>query len=267
MESLPVPIRWIWACSVACQLINLILLISRRNFRKLPLFSSYVVLNLSQMGFLLILMLLPGMDQKTFGTLAWVSELVTLFAQAIATTEVLGATLKPYQGIWGLGWRVLALTSGVVVLLVAAATRSNWAYARWFELNRGYHITFATAIIVCLLVLRYYSVIVPAAYKMILGGFCFYSCTEILINTVLPAFSYKVFAEYQTTWQFTTMSSYALIQAMWIVALWKPLPQEDRAAALPSDAVYQRLSPQINNQLRLLDDKLRRLWKSEVRPN
>lgn len=267
MESLPVAIRWIWACSAACQLINLLLLISTRNFRKLPLFSSYVALNLSQMGFLLILMLLPGLDQKTSENLAWASELVTLFAQAIATTEVLGATLKPYQGIWGLGWRVLALTSGVVVLLVAAATRSNWVYARWFELNRGYHITFATAVIVCLLVLRYYSVVVPPAYKLILGGFCFYSCTEILINTVLPAFSYKVFAEYQVTWQVMTMSSYALVQGVWIVALWKPLPQADRAVALPSDAVYQRLSPQINDQLRLLDDKLRRLWKSEVRPN
>ena len=129
-----------------------------------------------------------GINPATPDTLAWTSECITLVAQALATIEILEIALRPYQGIWGLGWRALTVTSGTVVLLVVLAARGHWAWARWFELDRGYHLTFATALIACLLLVRYYSIPVPPAYKMLLGGFCFYSCSEIIVNTLLQAY-------------------------------------------------------------------------------
>jgi hypothetical protein len=111
-----------------------------------------------------------GPQSTKGGILAWCSECVTLLAQALATTEILKVTLRPYQGIWGLAWRALAFTSALVILIVALATHGVWAVATWFELNRGYHLTFAAAVIACLLLVRYYSIPVPAAYKMSLSG-------------------------------------------------------------------------------------------------
>jgi hypothetical protein len=265
MGALPPEIQWVWAFSVLAQIINLILLFSKQNFRKVPFLTSYLALNLCQMGFLLILYIVPGFTPQTAGTLAWYSEILTLLAQALATTEILGITLRPYQGIWGLGWRALALASAFVIMLVALAALNNWAYAGWFQINRGYHITFACAVIACLLLIRYYSIPIPTAYKLILGGFCFYSCTEILINTVLQALSYKVFAQYQTHWQFATILSYVILQGMWLVALRKPLPVEEPRARLALGLAYKNLSPEINEHLRLLDERLMRLWKMEAR--
>jgi len=149
---------------------------------------------------------------------------------------------------------------------VAMAARGHWASTKWFELDRGYHLTFAAAVIACLLLIRYYSIQVPAAYKMILGGFCLYSCTEILINTVLQSLLKKAFYDYQPIWQSSTMLSFIVVLFVWVAALWKPLPVDARQATPPSDSIYQRLSPEINERLRELNEKLLRLWKMEARP-
>jgi hypothetical protein len=137
--------------------------------------------------------------------------------------------------------------------------------ARWFELDRGYHLTFATALIACLLLVRYYSIPVPPAYKMLLGGFCFYSCSEIIVNTLLQAYFKEDFFAHAAAWQLLTMSCFIVTLVVWAVALRKALPVEDRKPASPSDADYQRLSPEINENLRRLNEKLLRLWKLEGR--
>jgi len=266
MSSFPPQVLVLWACSALAQLIVVILLFSKGSFRKLPFFTVYVALNLCQAVFLVIVYSICGTSSETTKSLAWYSECVTLVAQALATTEILRLALRPYQGIWGLAWRALTCTSAFVVLMVALTTRGDWVTAKWFELNRGYHLTFAAAVIACLLLIRYYSIQVPAAYKMILGGFCLYSCTEILINTVLQSLLKKAFYDYQPIWQSSTMLSFIVVLFVWVAALWKPLPVDARQATPPSDSIYQRLSPEINERLRELNEKLLRLWKMEARP-
>ena len=266
MGTLALHVLVLWACSALLQLITLILLFAKGSFRKLPFFTAYVALNLCQVAFLVVVYSIWGPKSDTTMILAWYSECITLLAQALATTEILKVTLRPYQGIWGLAWRALAGTSALIVLIVALATHGDWVTAKWFELNRGYHLTFAAAVIACLLLVRYYSIQVPAAYKMILGGFCLYSSTEILIHTVLQSLAKKAFDAYEPFWQASTMLSFIVVLSIWVVALWKPLPIESRQAAAPSDSIYQRLSPEINEGLRDLNEKLLRLWKLEARP-
>jgi hypothetical protein len=267
VSHLPRYVLSLWACSALVQIAVLLGLIAKGNFRKLPLFTAYVSLNICQAGFLVMLYTVWGPSSPISFKLSWYSECVTLFTQALATSEILRIALRTYEGIWGLAWRALVATSSVVILLVALATRSHWAIARWFELNRGFQITFASAVIACLLLVRYYSIVVPTAYKMILGGFCFYSCMEILINTVLQAFLKKSYFAYQSVWQFSTMLSFVLVQLVWVTALRKPLPVEDRKRQRQSEGDYLRLSPEIDDQLRQLNEKLKRLWKLEARPN
>jgi hypothetical protein len=266
MRSLALNVRVLWGCSALLQLIALILLFAKGGFRRLPFFTVYVALNLSQVAFLVFVYSIWGSDSAKGTILAWSSECVTLLAQALATTEVLKVTLRPYQGIWGLAWRALAFTSALVVLSVALVTHGDWSLAMWFELNRGYHLTFAAAVIACLLLIRYYSIPVPAAYKMILGGFCLYSCTEILIHTVMQSLVKKAFYAYEPIWQSAPTLSFVVVLSIWVAALWKPLPIEVRKAGPPSDSIYQRLSPEINERLRELNEKLLRIWKLEAHP-
>jgi hypothetical protein len=263
IRSMPLSLQSIWACSILAQLTVLVLLLWKGNSRKAPFFTAYTVLNICQAGFVLVLLFIPGISSTTFANLAWVSECITLIAQALAATEILGITLRPYPGIWGLGWRALAFTSALVVFVVALTSRGHNAGERLFELNRGYHLTFATALIACLLLVRYYAIRVPTAYKMILGGFCFNSCVEVLIYTFIQILFHKGFEVHQETWQFLTTLSFVVALVIWAAALRQPLPVEDWHSA-SSDAVYRQLSPEINEQLRLLNEKLMRIWELEA---
>jgi hypothetical protein len=265
MGSLPLYVLRLWAFSVLAQLVLLLFLFLKGNFRKLPFFAAYVALNICQAGFVAAVYSIWGTSSATTTTLDWYSETLTLVAAAFATTEVLKVTLEPYKGIWGLAWRFLTAVSTAVVILVVMATHSTWAVAKWFQLERGYNLTFASAVIACLLLVRYYSIAVPAAYRMILGGFCFYACTDILINTILQALLKKQFYVYQPIWQSSRMLSFVAVQVLWTAAVWKPLPIQVRPAAPPSDSIYGRLSPEINERLRDLNEKLLRLWKLEAR--
>jgi hypothetical protein len=208
-----------------------------------------------------------GLSSAKTENLAWASETITLIAQYLAATEILRVVLKPYEGIWGLAWRLLTVTTVVVSLLVVWRTHFSWGWAKWFDWNHGYHLTFATAMLACLALIRYYVIPVPTAYKTILIGFCFFSCSELLINTVFRAAFYNKTPGHQALWQSSTMISFIVVLVLWAVALKKPLPSESPRLVLASDAAYQRLSPEINQQLRLLNEKLMRLWKLEVRPN
>ena len=263
---MPLSVQYIWASSILVQLSVLLLLFVVGNFRKIPFFSAYITLNLFQAGFLLILGVIPGLSSAAYLDMAWASEGVTLVAQALATTEILRLTLKPYPGIWGLGWRLLAATSSFVVLIVVLFSHARTVEEKLFQLNRGYHLTFASAVIACLFLIRHYSIQVPGAFKLILGGFCLNSCVEVLIYTFIQILFHKGYSVHQVAWQIVSMVSFLAALILWVVALRKPFPVDDREAASPTDAGYQRLSPEINERLRELNEKLLRLWKMEARP-
>ncbi|HKV23686.1 MAG TPA: hypothetical protein VJN93_03770 [Candidatus Acidoferrum sp.] len=267
MGTLPHPVEWLWGVSVVAQIAVLLAALLHENYRRLPFFVLYAALNLSQAAYLLVLYSLPHLAGPRALSLAWDSEMVTLLAQGLATTEVLAAALKPYQGIWGLGWRALTAVSTLVIVVVVAVSYRDAPRVWWFDLNRGYHITFAAAVIACLLVIRYYSIRVPAAFKVILGGFCLYSCTEILINTIVQAMFHKHFETYASVWHFSTLCSFLIVQCMWVAALRHPLPALAAPATQTADSMYRQLSPEINAQLRELNEKLLRLWKPEAHPN
>ena len=266
MSTLLSPVQWLWAFSVMAQVAVFSLLFLNGSFRRLPLLTTYVGLNLCQAAFLLTLYThLWARSGANVTLLGWSSEAATLFAQALATTEVLRLILRSYRGVWGLGWRLLSIVSMVVIMYTALDTWGNMGWAI-IVADRGYHLTYATAVIACLLFIRYYAVPVPLVYKKLLAGFCFYSCTMILINTVGQAIWHPHDKETGAIWQAVSLLSFTAVQVVWAAALRKPLPGEEKQATLPSDFLYQRLSPEINERLGELNQKLLRLWKLEVRP-
>jgi hypothetical protein len=264
MKTLTSSVDWVWALSILLQLTLFALLFIKHNFKKLPLLTAYMALNLCQAAYLLFLYSGSGASLRSHTFLAWASEAVTLVFQALAATEALRLVLGPYPGIWGLTWRVLAFISALLLAYVAAHAAGNYQWAL-LEADRGYHLIFATAIVCCLVLLRYYSVAIPAPYKLLLAGFCFFSCSTILINTLLQDILFRNFTNYEPIWQFASVFSFAAVQVIWIVALRKPLPEDTRRPALPSDELYQHLSPQLDQRLRLINEKLMRIWKLEAR--
>lgn len=266
MDELASSVRWVWAASVFLQLALFALLFLKGNFRKLPVLTLYVATNLGQAAYAAYVLYVypnPKLSLQTYNLLAWLTEGITLVFQALAASEAIHLLLRPYRGIWGMTWRTLAFLSATLVAYVAKHTAGNYKWAL-LEADRGYHLIFAVAVIVCFLLVRYYNIAVPAPIKMLLGGFCFYSCAMILANTVFQDMLYRKVSDYEPIWQFASVFSFALVQLVWLGALRKPLPANQRPV-IPSDGLYDELSPEIDERLRLLNDKLVRIWKLEAR--
>lgn len=263
MRGLVQSVQWAWGISVAAQVVVCGLLLSRGYFRKVPVFTTFVAANVCQAGLLYVIYAQFGFGSRTALVLAWSSQAGIQILRALATMEVLRLVLSPYRGIWGLGWRVLSVAFGVVILYaaVAAGTNVSWAI---ILVDRGFHLAFAVALVACLLLIRYYSIPVESIYKVLLGGFCFYSCAVVLANTVGPALTLRGFVADELVWQLTTLIAFAGVQLAWAVALWKAAPTAEKRPVLVAASLYRQLSPQINERLGLLNEQLNRILEPKA---
>jgi hypothetical protein len=260
-SDLQLSVRCIWAASALAQFAVLSVLLLRGHARRLPFFTSYIVANLLQDGLLLYVYDHYGLRSTRAFTVGWSSEAVTLFLRLCATAEVIHLAIQAYRGIWGLAWRLLAITSLLVTIGVVAFSAGD---PQWTVVaaDRGYHLVFATALLACLLMIQHYRIEVPSIFKSLLIGFCGYSCIKILINAASPSVLYH-FKNFVTVWQTLTLFPFVILLLFFAWALADPLPAVRRQQAnLPAD-VYDRLVPDLQSQLALINSKLIRFFKIE----
>jgi hypothetical protein len=262
MASLSPLLMLLWAVSILIQTIVLSLVISKRHFRSLPFFAVYSVLNLCQAAFLLFVYSKFGYTSQEARELYWISEPITLTAQALAAGEVLHRVLWAYAGIWGLAWRLIAAATSIVVFYaaVSAGKTPDW---RLLIANRGFHLTFAVALVSCLVLVRFYSIPVDPVYKSLLGGFCFFSCTVVAADTLLQLLFLRRYPGVGNTWNYLEMVVFVGVQVVWAVALRQPIRAPEKPTLLPP-STYDRMSPEVNAGLRRLNEVLSRLWRLEA---
>jgi hypothetical protein len=258
--NLSIIVGVIWAASVVTQLALCGILITLGHFRRLPFFTAYVCLNVAQSLLLYFVFRHYGNDSHVAAVVGWWSEAITLLARLFATVEILRLVLISYRGIWGLAWRLLAATSIAALLCVSLLSRGRPDLAL-MRADRGYHLMFAVAILSCLVLIRYYSIHVESVYKIVLVGFCFYSCVKILLDTVLYDLLYQQHSRNTFIWQILVVTPYLIVVLVWGVALARPLPETRKQRVVLPTYVYQRISPEINRRLQIINRQLMDFWK------
>jgi len=261
----PTIVDYLWAATFLLQLVLCALLFIRGYFRRLPFFTAYIVLNLCQAVFLYAIYRHYGDKSMAAYIAGWVSEAITLAARVFATVELLRLVLLWYRGIWGLTRRLLACVCPMVLLLIGAFSRSD-PPVFVMQVDTGFHVVFAVALVLCLGLIHYYPIRVEPVYKVLLSGFCWYSCAKIVINTVLHGYSYAQYIHYWPMWQTLAMSSYLLVLILWGSVLSNPLPAMQQPQALLPDSVYSDISPELNDQLEAVNRRLMNFWKIEEPP-
>jgi hypothetical protein len=255
-------IEVVWAASVVAQLVLCGILITLGHFRRLPFFTAYVCLNVAQSLLLYSIFRHYGNDSHVAAVVGWWSEAITLLARLFATVEILRLVLISYRGIWGLVWRLLAGTS-IAVLICVSLLSGGRPDLVLVHADRGYHSIFAVAIVSSLVLIRYYLVHIEGAYKIVLVGFCFYSCVMILLNTVLYDFLYQQHSPNEFIWRIAVVAPYLVVVLVWGVALARPLPETRKQLVVLPSSVYQRISPEINRRLQIINRQLMDFWKME----
>lgn len=255
MSALPPFVAWLWAVSIVAQVFLFALLFLRGHFRRLSAFTGYVTLDICQAGVLLALY-----DRVGFGApaaaAAWVSQAATIGAKALAVGEVCRRILRPYRGIWALGWRLLLGVAGAVLFYAALATHGNWKFAILYA-QRGLELAIAVALVVLLLLIRYYLVPVHPALKSIAMGFCVYSCFVVLNNSILEQWR----RPYAVLWSAADLLVFLAVVLIWIRALWHPLPSRDGDLSLLPPGFYGEVCSEIHARLRKANERLAGLFK------
>jgi hypothetical protein len=266
VAGLSTSLKLIWLASGVLQFAILVLVVVRRNYRVLPAFAWYIALNLVQALILVGIYSHFGFHSASSFRLYWAGEVVIMILQTLASTEALHRALQDYPGIWELTWRVILLAIfAVIVYSWRAANRNDiWGL---LTARRGYYLTFAVAFVGCLLLIRRYSVSIDPVYKMLVGGFCFYSCGSIISDTLLKSQYLQRFPRYGEVWNYSQLWVFLVVLVIWIIALRHPVRVRSQAPSLGSGTNYEMVAPQVNAQLRAMNDTLRRFFdKQGVEP-
>jgi hypothetical protein len=255
-------LRVIWIASGVLQLAILVLIFVRRHYRYLPLFSMYIGLNLAQAVILFNVYKHYGFNSAPSFRIYWATQVLTMIAETLASTELLRRALQDYPGIWELSWRIILFA--ILVVIGYSWTTANRT-DQWGLLYaiRGYYIIFAVAFIACLLLARHYSIAIDRVYQVLIGGFCFYACGSFVADTLLKQQVLQSFPKYSEVWNSSEMLIFFVVLIAWTVALWHPVRVSAEGPG-PGDVNYETFAPQVNARLRELNDSLRKFFGRQV---
>ncbi|MGH9679177.1 MAG: hypothetical protein ACRD4Y_04445, partial [Candidatus Acidiferrales bacterium] len=193
--------------------------------------------------------------------------------RSAAIAELCRDSLKAYQGIWGVTWRLLGMMSLLLIIHAAidAQGQPNWFTAYGLTIERDIDIASFFILATVLAVGKYYRLRIEPFQQWIAIGICFYCLIVFADNTVVR----DLFVQYRPSW--TSMKSQldrlndlrstifiaasCLTIGSWCFLLRKPLPVPAKAPELLPVEIYQELSPAINLRLRELNDRLLEMLK------
>jgi hypothetical protein len=249
----------LWAANTAAGAFLLVLVAVRRNYRAIPAFSFYLLVNLVVVISTFMLYRWWGLSSPSAWRVAWGMQALVICARALAVVEICRRVLSRYQGIWALAHRVLLVCAGLVLLYSGLAARHQWKLVMP-SAQRGLELSMAAVIVVLLLFARYYEVQADPRDRSLAVGLCLYSCFCALNNTILE----RYLDQYVTIWNLLGMQAFLASQLLWTWALCKPQLEEVAEEELLPGGVYQSLEPQINLRLRSLNDHMYKIWRPEV---
>jgi hypothetical protein len=250
----------LWAVSAAIETTLVAILVVRKNYRSYPAFSLYLLVDLAMSITVLFVYRLWGSDSWTAYRIAWGAQGIVLFARALAVAEVCRHLLSRYRGVWALAWRILLLSAALVLCYSILAARHDWGLAL-LTADRGLELSIATTIVVLLLFARYYEVKVEPVVRSLAIGFCLFSCSAVLNNTVLERWLH----DYSAFWSLLGMLAFLASLSIWTWALRHSQSEAEPEEIMLPSGIYQAVAPEINLRLRLFNEQLSRFWKVEAR--
>lgn len=249
----------LWYLSLALQAFVLFQLLSRRLLSVYPGLSAYLTVNLLQSCMLMVVYWKWGYRDPLTARLAWTSQVPVLLMRAWAIADICRLLLARYWGIWGLAWRLLLFLATGLVLFSVLSAGWKWDYAV-LKANISLELTTVVVLVALFLFARYYSILAPPALRALSFGFLLYSSFTILNDTVLEHW----LRPYVPVWQVLSTLPFIVSVCLWLWAVRQPVAQTtENLSLLPRD-VYYTLTPEINLRLRLLNERLGRLWHPEA---
>jgi hypothetical protein len=248
-----------WALTSVAELVLFAYLLRQKLYRSHPAFLFYISAAMLQSVTLYAAYRHWGFRSAVAWNTGWRSHGMLACARWLATIEIARRLLRGYSGIWGLAKRALLLIS-ITVLAYSALFWSGNSYQLVMQSEHGVELAIASFIVTLLLFARYYRVPVYPLERALAIGFFLYSCFSVINFSLFKPY----FATYATVWNFLSTLTFFASLMIWIYGVRTYSVEEPAGNSLfLSPEHYGKLSGQLNLRLRLLNDQLAHLLRSE----
>lgn len=249
----------LWVSSTLFQWALFYLLVTNRLYRRLPFFSTYILLVLLGDATVWWTYHSHGYASLASFWLSWTLQALTLGARGLVVGELCYRVLRPYRGVWALAWRLL---TGVGIALVVFAGLSSYSsrdrlMSFILTAERGLELAAAILLVLLLLISRYYRITIPRPELLLIVSLCVWSLAQGVNDLVLVVRGNTFFE----VWKKIRMTSYLAALSGWVSAARRPV-----AAELPQPSMdaaqYKRVGALVNVKLDELNNRLLEIFKA-----
>jgi hypothetical protein len=255
---MPIVALCLWGSATLLTLILLAFLIVHRSYRKLPLFTLYLAVNLLQTLVGIFLYQSYGFLSQLTYQIVWTTQGIVVFSRALAAFEVCHKILGTYRGVWGLAARIAGLL-GALVLFTALYFGKHGVQSVVVTFEIGMESSIATGLTALFVFARYYQVGYNFSYRLLGVGLGLLSCFKILNDLVFERLAHL----HGNAWNYTSSIAFLFSLALWIWALRSPVEVEKVQHATDAAIMYDQVIPQVNRKLADLNEQLGKLWQAE----
>jgi len=257
MASMANVLKILWGCSLALQLSVLLLIVAKKHYQTFPATFSYLLIGLLQSPVVYVVYSIWGYESWQAFRVGWISQAIVTIIRWIAVCELCHLILGQFRGIWGITWRALALSGGIVLLLTLLLGQHDFVrIINTFDL--GLECSMATVLVVFFLFARYYRVLIHPSLQSIGIAFCLYSCFRTLNDMLLQT----LLRNYAATWNLVDEVTYLATLVLLASAVLALQPRPVQKVALLPSAVYAEFIPQVNDRLIALNNRLSQFLKT-----
>lgn len=249
-------LKVLWGCALGLQLAILFLIAAKKHYRTFPATFSYLLISLLQSPIVYLVYSVWGFGSWAAFRVGWLSQAIVTAARWIAVCELCHLILGPFRGIWGLAWRILAL-SGSAILFTALLLGGHDLTRRVSTFDLGLECSMATVLVVFFLFARYYRVLIHPSLQSIGIAFCLYSCFRTFNDTVLQTFLKSYYATWNLVDEVTYLATLMLIGS----AVYALQSRAEQKVVLLPGSVYAEFIPRVNERLIALNERLSQILK------
>lgn len=155
--------------------------------------------------------------------------------------------------------RILFLLGMGVLVYSIASSNNRWTFAV-LNADRSVELCIASFIVCMFVFVRYYRLPMANLERLLAVGFCLYSCTYVINDSIYESWRSSAGA----FWNYLDGLTFLASLLLWISAVHKAgQPQRVAAPAPVSPEQYRELSQRLNSRLHLLNNRLNHLFHSE----
>ncbi len=254
-----------WFLALLLEFLVCLMAIRRDLFRRLPFFTSYLVLVVAVELIRWVSYDLAGTTSREFFVTYWGTQTILLLARSAVIGEICWSLLRPYRGVWKVARGFLLAVAGFLVLAAILNTHANGyrvsslkgVFSLIVTAERGLEFAVVGILLVGLAFCRYYRIRIPSPIALIALGLGFYSTIQIANNAFLNPWLRGFFP----WWNQIRAASFNVATVMWYLAVRKPLWEPTQAPALLDASVYDEVAPQMTLRLRQLNARLGEMLK------